>query len=398
MLDANNHVNQPTDPGQSPKSKSPKPKFYKIKNELENYDLLYLIHNEIPTGIFDIYMDFLPSTIKKIYLFVFNSSKVIRPHLFFMLYNHFDINVTLMNYSLFTNELSKPMVQTYVKEIDSKIKNSKLTYTDCSNISADLYLKNNLNLTSILNTNKSMLGVNNQDCKILKSNKNKPKSKYLNILFNKIAEFILSIPKTSRIKIVKRNSFNLNNNNLNSTSASIISLNNFVLNTNLINLTNLNYIQHKCQKDAVNLREETELFRFEFNLRFKECFLRSFESIFFTFILSRICVPEFINVRNQEFLVYLTSTIFCTFISYFTYYIPMSFLISLSRNAEHLGRWICEDDNETDTSKASNFSFSRSNISNMPFTPGKWSNSKLYFENDRVSHLESNFKNLKPKS
>lgn len=364
------------------------------------------------------------------------------PHLIFMLYHHFDIEITLFNYCLCTNEASKPKIeenhhssdlndhQTFETSQSQASKNA-FVYTDCSNISINTFLNQKYLIPGVTNvTNKSQSTIqtsngldsassNDQTSKLVKQSFNlnhRSKSKHglsktwlLNnrlrfflkstldkcVSFsNKTVQFILSMPKTSRIKIIKRNSFlNLSpvstNSNFNC-NLSLTSTTNFVLNTNLINQTNLCCMHHKCQKDAFALRQETEIFRCEFGVRIREAFVRSFETIYFLFFLARICLPSHVNIREKEYYLYLICTILCTFISYFTYYIPMSFLISLNQNAEHLGFWSLECTSGDERRKSQNYCASNksslnSNLS-LP-TVNKWISTKVYFRGDRVNFM-----------
>lgn len=86
------------------------------------------------------------------------------------------------------------------------------------------------------------------------------------------------------------------------------------------------FIKHKCQNDASNLRAETAYLKSEFNSRLKVALMGTFESIYFTFFIGRICVPTNVNVRNKEYFVYLTVATASTLISYWLYYMPLSFL------------------------------------------------------------------------
>lgn len=514
-------------------SKTARQKFYQVQNDLENYDLLCLSHKEILSGIYDFYMDFSPSVIRKIYLFIFNSNKLFRqilvnflfyhsiwwssnsitnnlainyslinpylfciilylnyyefiinqillryvlfytikslhlinqnslryllnqietflyfticiaifiyikfclnfsiniivlflgPHLFFMFYNHFDINVTILNYCLLTNELVKPANEQYVKDPEAKTERAKnlFLYTDCSNMSIDDYLNSKINACSILSKKAESNLASNEPKSIRQSfcrGKNLPKSKlnrwflldkaqnfflfffkFFKLNFKKFAfkikswkQVIRSIPRTSKVKISKRNSFifSLNGAVGSSPSLNTLNFNNFLLNINLINLTRIYNVNHKCQKDATSLREETELLHFEFTTRLKECLMRSIESIYFIFIPTRLCVPMNLNVRNVEYYIYLILSIISTFISFFTYYIPTSFIISLNRNAEHLGKWSREEKLEIKDTKSENFSFSKTNVSFQPVN--KWISSKIYFKNAKVNYVGNIF-------
>ncbi|RNA14345.1 transmembrane 39A isoform X1 [Brachionus plicatilis] len=514
----------------SANSKSTRQKFYQVQKDLENYDLLCLSHKEILSGIYDFYMDFSPSVIRKIFLVIFNSNKVFRqilvnfifyhsiwwstnsitnnlainyslinpylfaiivyfnyyeflinqillryvlfytikslhlinhnnlrcllsriesflyfsiclaisiymkfylkfsiklivlfsgPHLFFMLYNHFDINVTILNFCLFTNELMKPSTESYVRDPEAKPNRPKNTfvYSDCSNMSIDDYLKSKINVPSLL-AGRTVSNASGQETSrsfrhSTSRGKNWSKTKIFkffliekvqNIFFyflkifkfnfkkftariKFLSEVVRSIPRTSQVRISKRNSFNFSQSGAAGSSSALTALtsnNNFVLNTNLINLTRIYYVHHKCQRDASSLREENELLRFEFTTRLKECLMRSIESIYFIFVLTRLCVPQNVNVRSVEYFIYLSLSIISTFISFFTYYIPASFIVSLNRNAEHLGKWVREEREDVKDVKAENFSFSKANAALQPVN--KWMSSKIYFRKERVTY------------
>lgn len=514
-------------------SQKSRQKFYQVQKDIENYDLLCLSHKELLSGIYDFYMDFSPSVIRKAFLVIFNSNKLFRqilvnflfyhsiwwssnsitnnlainyslinpylfaiilyfnyyefiinqillryvlfyiikslhlinqnslpsllshietflyisiciaiftymkfclnfsiniivlfvaPHLFFMFYNHFDINVTILNYCLLTNELVKPPNEQYAKDPEVKTNRAKnlFLYTDCSNMSIDHYLNGKINAANIL-PRKNDSTMASPEPKLLRQSisraKNLPKSnlckwllkdkaqkisnyflKFFKLNFKKftlkikiLCQLIRSIPRTSKVKISKRNSFifNLNGAVGSSPSLNALNSNNFLLNINLINLTRIYNINHKCPRDATNLREETDLLHFEFSTRLKECFMRSIESIYFIFIPTRLCVPLDVNVRNLEYYIYLILSIISTFISFFTYYIPASFIITLNRNAEHLGKWTPEENFDIKDTKSEKFSFSKVNDTFQ--TVNKWISSKIYFKNERVTYVGNIF-------
>lgn len=329
------------------------------------------------------------------------------PHLAFLLYHNFDINITLFNFCLYTNQLAKPNLfdqskehtSTESNELNVKLAKGSFVYTDCSNLSVSNFLNQKLAIPSALssykteaqsNLIKQSIQLNHRtklNCKNRFSNsflvskisnylhKNfKFISKRALLFIDQIYETLLSIPKTTRLKLSKRNTYFLDLNLIYSNfeqdmGYSLENTNNFVFNSNLSDLSDLNCIQHKCQKEAANLREETELFRFEFKIRLREALIRSIESIYFNFCLTRLCVPSILNIRDKEFYLYFVSSCLCTFISFFTYFIPMSFLISMYRNTEHLGLWCLE----TKTSQTSGVS--------------KWTSSRVYFKGERASFM-----------
>jgi hypothetical protein len=66
--------------------------------------------------------------------------------------------------------------------------------------------------------------------------------------------------------------------------------------------------------------------------------MHTFEMIFYNVLVPRMCLNEYKNVKNFEYVIYLLVLIVNTFLSYWLSYMPLSFLFALSKNAEHIGR------------------------------------------------------------
>lgn len=316
------------------------------------------------------------------------------PHLLIYFHNNFDISLKLFNFNIFSNEsfikklnqneYHQQQQQQELPEVVS-CKSTSLTYTDCSNLSIKTFLNqplamptlltsfNQIKQTQKLNPATNPSEQSNQTLKIIKQSVNRAKtakSRAINlsiILFElprqlmtntklklnnlyqstikSFKSFVLNIPKANRITIKKRNIFDYNFTNDSTT-----------------------YIQHLCQKNAMGLREECNWFSFEFKNRFKQTLIYTFESIYYNFFITRLFVPTDVYIRENDYAMYLTSSLISTFISYWLYYIPFSFLKKLSNNAEHLGYWcrVADDDK-------------------LPTT--KWINTKNYYYGDRVVYM-----------
>lgn len=319
----------------------------------------------------------------------------------------FDLRITLFNYNIFTNQTGLPLEYslpndlinnscetesitteavnyldnaTNLKSSSSSI--NSFSYTDCSNMSMSSYLNPILSIPH----NLANFSSNNttQPVKLIKSRTKSTKIKNFNsvvsivrYIFYKPLEmgwnlvkqtfeilkqtwyFLLTFPETSSFYIGKRNLNNKDNENK-------IHSNN--------NHNNTSFIQHKCQKDPSNLRAETAYLRSEFKNRLKVTVLQTFESIYFTYFLGRLCVPKNVNIREREYFIYLITATMSTFIAHWLYYMPLSFLVSLNRNSEHLGKW----HHQTNDSELN----------------PKWVNYKCYYYNDQTSYNGKNYRVL----
>ena len=123
-----------------------------------------------------------------------------------------------------------------------------------------------------------------------------------------------------------------------------------------------------CQKNAIGLREECNWFSFEFKNRLAHTFIFTFEGIYYNFFVSRLFVPAEVYIREGEFFMYMISSLISTFISYWLYLVPYSFLKTMSNNAEHLGYW-------------------HPNEEKQPLLPAKWVNTKNYNNGDKVVYM-----------
>ena len=350
------------------------------------------------------------------------------PNLFFLFYFNFDINVKVLNFSLFTNHPNFPHYPELINNIfESKSlnesvnyflnntssnndlnsnnlntfpNNSKencLTYQDCSNLSINSFLNNPIkvpNVTSFsltdtinnshsgTNTNMQLLNdnYNLKTAKIIKQSLHRTKTsktKMVNCSFSifrlpfAIGYFIYyslilvwqncqssfdwimvtcsNFPKTSSITIYKKSSINRT-------------------------FTKPLNVHHRCSKEPSGLREETEYFKAEYNNRFKQVICLTIESIYFNFLITRQCVPSNVMVRDKEFFLYFISASILTFISYWLYFMPLSFLVSLNRNAEHLGCWHEIKDYDL-----------------INFKINKWSDNKIYCSNEKVNYMSSTY-------
>ena len=217
-----------------------------------------------------------------------------------------------------------------IDDLDKTVKNystSTLSYADCSNMSISTFLNQNVNINASIaqftpkqqNTNcyyaskhviknRSKVAKTNLLCKISTAFRDILQSiiiwsTYLSKQIIEFRNFLVNFPKTSCIVVHKRSAAKENNNNM----------------------SNM-FIRHKCQNDPYNLRAETAYMNFEFNRRLKQIAIKTFESIYFTFFIGRICVPVNVNIRESEYFVYFLTASLNTLISYWLYYIPLSFL------------------------------------------------------------------------
>lgn len=350
---------------------------------------------------FSIYL-FITLSIFYYFKFILNVSinfltMIMCPHIFFYFYKHFDIDFKLFNVTLFTNQpVIKKLNQTeYYHELKLNESNetatlattSKKIYTDCSNMSIMNYLNQPLLVPNLLTQNSQLKQAqqssnvspadhSNQTLKIIRQSLHRAKiakSRMINFslilfsfprnlisqiqyLFNNLYEnliksfqvFLLTFPRSNRLTMRKRNLFDYSYKN---------------------DFTN--YIQHICQKNSIGLREECNWLSFEFKNRFKQVCMHTFESIYYNFFIARLFVPSDLNVREKEFYMYFVSSVLSTLLSYWLYYIPYSFLKTLSNNAHHLGYWCRVSDSE----KASI----------------KWMNTKSYACGDRVLYAGKSY-------
>ena len=65
-----------------------RPKLYKIKKDMDAYYFLCLDHREILTIFYDYYMDFKPSTMRKIFTTLFQVNKLVKLLLVYFLFYH----------------------------------------------------------------------------------------------------------------------------------------------------------------------------------------------------------------------------------------------------------------------------------------------------------------------
>lgn len=202
---------------------------------------------------------------------------------------------------------------------DSKnSRSSSLTYTDCSNMSISSYLNQTVSIPALKNLTSS----SGQTAKIAKPRAKVAKIKSFQSFLNLCSNFFSNLSK-------KTCSFFQYIDNMVSTFPQTSS---FLLKKRQQpsnNLDNTAFIQHRCQKDASNLRAETAYLNNEFDHRLHTVFLHTFENIYFTFIIGRMCVPYNVNIREMEYFIYLAIATVSTSISYWLYYMPLSFLSKL---------------------------------------------------------------------
>jgi hypothetical protein len=323
-------------------------------------------------------------------------SIIIIPHVIFLIYNKFDISIKLFNFTLFSNQTNISLADCIKEELivsldneddnvisenqnESNNNSTTFVYTDCSNLSIDAFLNqrhsipciltplanetSNSNLSANTNggtNNKSLIQQASLNSKMIKQSINRTKiskTKQSNMnsnskkIFSKIScsfiSFFSSFPKTSQIIFRKRNTF-----------------------TYINKLDSISHLNHKCQKDPFKIRNESNQFKLEYNNRLCETILKTFESVYFNFIITRLLVPSNINLREKEYFIFFSSSFITTLLSYWCYYIPFSFLSSLNRNSEHLGKWVKDDIDQ----KSNEIDYN------------KWVNSKIYFKNDAVNY------------
>ena len=448
-------------------TKSTRPTFYKLKQDINDFNYLYIEHQDKSIDYFDYYMEFSPVFLKKIFHVGFLLNKlliiilvycvfyntiwwyknsasnnlainyqIIDSNVFFMIiyfnFHDFLVNTLLLRTILFNlmkffHVISTPKLKTLLNILEVLfklviiiVKFLYLTYFAQFTIkftllfilphvyfliyysfNYEIKILNYVLLTNnFISSNSHLLDKfiakqqHQNNLTTTQSTTAATEEGDLSI-FGKIYSFFKSIPKTSHIQFHKINlfsSYNINNNTYStpSTPTTVQSTNAFQMPSILAALSSL---KHNCIKDTIGLREETEIFSKVFNSRFKETCLRTFEIVFYNLIIPRLCVPEYINTyKNFEFYSYVYILITSTFISYWLYYVPISSLISLNRNAEHLGEWkeyfidnslfdknVNLNERQKTTEETDNLK-SSSNIC-------CWFDTKFYFKGDSISFM-----------
>ncbi len=312
---------------------------------------------------------------------------VMLPHLFIYFQRNFDIHLKIFNQTILSNEPSIKKLNQNEYQHSSETKYSaesdqsaKTSFTDCSNMSISTFLTQPVAVPNILTSiNKSQPTIKidpqiNQDqtLRIIKQSLHRARTAkmvnfsiilssfprqlatYLKSRINSLWQFLikflqsflLNIPKANKLTIKKRDIFE----------------NEFSSNE----LTNC--IQHICHKNAIGLREECNWFSFEFTNRLKQICIFTFECVYYNFFISRLFVPTDVYIREREYYMYMISSIISTFISYWLYLVPFSFLKTISNNAEHLGYWHATNEKQQ-------------------FMPAKWINTKSYCNGDKVVYM-----------
>ena len=136
-----------------------------------------------------------------------------------------------------------------------------------------------------------------------------------------------------------------------------------------------NQALHCCEKSAQLTRDETDLLRADFNSRLTEVMVRALENVYTNFILTRLCLPASLNVRERDFFLYFSASLVCAFLAHWLYHMPPSFLVSLSRNAEHLGEWSLESARRSGEAAEA--------VSSVR----KWTPTRVYFRNERALYM-----------
>jgi hypothetical protein len=356
------------------------------------------------------------------------------PHFYFLFYNTFDFKLVIFNYTVFSNKVEKFKQATpnlahcvslpnealsspfsLLKNANDTPKNTAIVknqiYTDESNMSLDSFLNGKISIQNLVSSNSNIANnykelnhhqinlniqqsssITNQTCalqpnqtiKLIRQSQNRTKQAknklfiwYLNVcnfptrLINRLIEafntwltmwiligqycieILSSFIKTSKFSVTKRNMFSFGNFS-----------------------SRFNNLQHKCSNDANQIRDETEYFKLEYNNRLREVLNRTFESVYFNFFITRFLIPSHLNIRDFDFFVYFLSSLLSTFVSYWLYCLPLSFIVSFNRNTEHLGTWRLYKENDKGNSKI------KYNI--LECEVSKWSNTKVYFQGNRV--------------
>lgn len=161
--------------------------------------------------------------------------------------------------------------------------------------------------------------------------------------------------------------------------------------TNIINTIHINeQIQHKCEKEATSVREETELFMCDFYNRLNVIFSCTIETIYFSFFLARVNVPSTLHVKDTHFTVYMVAMIFGVFTTYFAYYMPFSCMITYRRCAQHLGKWVLEEESSANAklfgkkTKLNDFQQHKQQGNTIV---NRWLSSKVYYHGDKVYYM-----------
>ena len=149
------------------------------------------------------------------------------------------------------------------------------------------------------------------------------------------------------------------------------------------------HVEHKCHRDAFGIREETEYFKYEFNNRLRDVMLKTIESTYFIFFITRLLVPPQVNIRERDYILFTSLAILNTFLSNWLYHMPLSFLLSYKRNAQHLGEWRQQsiDFESLDGASSTPSGDNASKSIQLPADVSRWLNTKMYFKGERTYHL-----------
>jgi hypothetical protein len=406
--------------------KPTRPKFYKLKQDINDFNYCYIEHQDQSINYFDYYMEFTPKLLKRIFNIGFLLNKLLIIILFYCVFyntiwwfknsssNNFAINYQIIDSNIF-------FILIYINFHDFLI-NTILLRTILFHLLKSFHVISTPKLKIILNFFEILFKFLiicfnflyliyyakfslkftilfilphlyyliyysfNYEIKFLNyilftnyflTSKNTINNKNIQSQNDAEVSIFTKISQTSYFQIQKINLFTNHSNigHLTSTTTTPtvspvlpVRSNSPTISSASSSLTLLTTLKHCCLKDTLSLREETELFSKLFNSRFKEICLRTFEIIFYNLIIPRLCVPDYMNIRNFEFYSYVFIIIISTFISYWLYYIPMSALISLNRNAEHLGEWKeCGDKKNTSICC--------------------WFDTKFYFKGDSINFM-----------
>lgn len=333
---------------------------------------------------------------------------VLVPHVCFVFYYSYNYEIKFLNYVLFTNNCI-PSTSAYtatptIYPSSSKVRTrqDQVTYTDDTSPPSSTELSTSKPKTSLFGRIRNLYSLIKQipqtsHIQIQKNNlfvNNTASTSNTCLTSSAISNSNSSINSSSNI--TSYNTYQMMN-SFSSTSPSSTSSTSTVPSSTLTSFSLLSIIKHNCGKDAHSLREETNLFIKIFNFRFKQICFCTFEIVYYNLIIPRLCVPEYMNIRNFEYYSYSLIIILSTFISYWLYYIPLSFLIALNRNAQHLGKWrreynvkqVSSTDTLTSIDNDSSGSSSQESNSDVIYC---WFDTKFYFQGDIVDYMNKYYK------
>jgi hypothetical protein len=351
------------------------------------------------------------------------------PHTLLVIYNMFDMNFKVFNVCLFSNisyekkntlEEILPTQHTknlneYYATVSSNNNSSngeaesksvpQFVYADCSNMSINQFLESKISLPKLLTAKTEVakaqqkLGVNSKPVPPTLEKQQKATSVteqpgFINLnrtrfrLINRKKVFyplyyvfyhipFVSLPKSFQIIFQKRNTICTNP----------------IYNGSLPGCLIIEHLRHRCEKQAQMQRDETDMLSFEFNRRLREIFIRTFESLYVNFFLIRFCLPQNLLIRETEYILYFLSSLICSFLSNWLHYMPVSLLVTMSRNADHMGK-LSEDRHASKNDEGDFEPENDHNLLNLIKSTSvtKWSSNRIYLKGEKFSFMAKAYK------